>query len=63
MQVEREGWCLHRPDSGARVSNAYTIYHTQEDSPGKLGLILHGPYNWHQFKGKAPALKDECAYY
>ena len=48
-------------DSGARVSNAYAIYLLQEDSPGKLGLILHGLYSRHRDKSKVPTVKDERA--
>ena len=33
--------------SGARVRNAYTIYLIQEDSPKKLGLILHSIVSLH----------------
>ena len=63
MQVEREIRCLHLMDSGARVSNAYTIYLSEWNSPGKLGLIPHSIIEPHGFMIKAPVLKDECAYY
>ena len=33
--------------SGARVRNAYATYPLLEDSPGKLGLILHSIIDWH----------------
>ena len=50
MQVEREA--PSGVGSGARVSNAYAIYLTQENSPGKLGLMLHGPALLHGSVGK-----------
>ncbi len=44
--------------SGARVSNAYATCLEQEDSPEKLGLILHNT-NWsHGHMVKAPAVRD-----
>ncbi len=33
--------------TGARVRNAYATYPLLEDSPGKLGLILHSIIDWH----------------
>ncbi len=42
--------------SGARVSNAYATYLEQEDSPRKLGLILHNIIDSHVFIIKAPAV-------
>jgi hypothetical protein len=39
MQVERDS--PSGDESGARVSNAYVTCLTEENSPGKLGLILH----------------------
>ena len=44
------------PGSGARVSNAYAIYLIQENSPGKLGLMLHGSVDPHGLIDKAPAV-------
>ena len=35
------------PESGARVSNAYAIYPSHWDSPGKLGLIPDGLCTLH----------------
>ena len=35
--------------TGARVRNAYAIYLILEDSPRKLGLILHSITKWHRF--------------
>ena len=49
--------------TGARVSNAYTIYLLQEDSPEKFGLILHGITKSHGFVIKVSAVKDEYASY
>ena len=48
-------------DSGERVRNAYTTYLLEEDSPGKLGVILHIITLSHVCVMKAPALKDGCA--
>ena len=39
MQVERQHGTSVLMASGARVSNAYTTYLKDRDSPGKLGLI------------------------
>ena len=33
--------------TGARVRNAYATFLIQEDSPGKLGLILHNIIGSH----------------
>ena len=64
MQVERQ---QTEPSSvlasGARVSNAYMIYLSVEDSPGKLGLMPHVIQEWHHFWIKDPSLRDERAYY
>lgn len=49
--------------SGARVSNAYTIYLLQWDSPEKFGLIPHSIISWHQLIIKVSAVKDEYAFY
>ena len=53
------GWLT----SGARVSNAYGIYLQEEDSPGKLGIILHGFAGLHDLANKVEALEDDRAYY
>jgi hypothetical protein len=45
------------------VSNAYTIYLLQEDSLGKLRIILHSLFEPHGLISKAPAVIDECAYH
>jgi len=37
-----EGACTL--ETGARVRNAYATYLLQGNSPGKLGLMPHGPY-------------------
>ncbi len=42
MQVEGQHGTSVLVATGARVSNAYTTYLIQRDSPGKLGLIPHG---------------------
>ena len=47
--------------TGARVSNAYTIYLLLEDSPKKFGLILHNMFESHDLNIKVPAVKDEYA--
>ncbi len=49
--------------TGARVSNAYTIYLLQGDSPEKFGLIPHGIIESHGFIIKASVVKDEYASY
>ena len=49
--------------TGARVSNAYTIYLLQEDSPEKFGLILHGIIGSHGLIIKVSAVEDEYASY
>ncbi len=43
---------------GERVRNAYATYLSQEDSPEKLGLILHNITTRHLEVIKAPAVKD-----
>ena len=43
MQVEGQHRTSVLMATGARVSNAYTIYLVLRDSPGKLGLIPHSP--------------------
>ncbi len=47
MQVEGQHDCLQLVATGARVRNAYATYPLQEDSPGKLGLILHNIIDSH----------------
>jgi hypothetical protein len=42
--------------TGARVRNAYTIYLILEDSPKKLGLILHKIIGPHGLIIKATAV-------
>ena len=42
--------------SGARVSNAYAIYLTEGDSPGKLGVIRHSFVLSHGETNKVLAL-------
>ena len=49
--------------TGARVRNAYAIYPYLENSPKKFGLMLHSILEWHHFKIKASADKDEHASY
>jgi hypothetical protein len=49
--------------SGARVRNAYAIYLLQENSPEKFGIMLHNIIYQHWFMIKAPAVKDEHAFY
>ncbi len=49
--------------TGARVSNAYTIYLLQENSPEKFGLMLHGIIWSPDRLIKASAVKDEYASY
>ena len=49
--------------SGARVSNAYTIYLSQGYSSKKFELIPHGIYDWHQLYVKVSAVIDEYASY
>ena len=49
--------------TGARVSNAYTIYLLQENSPEKFGLMLHGIIGSHGFIIKVPMVRDEYASY
>ncbi len=45
------------------MSNAYTIYLLQEDSPEKFGLIPHGITRSHGFVIKASVVEDEYASY
>ena len=47
--------------SGGRVRNAYGTYPLLEDSPGKLGLILHNILERHLFNIKTPVVKDSRA--
>ena len=47
--------------TGARVRNAYTIYPILEDSPGKLGLILHSITDRHLEVIKDLSVLDEYA--
>ena len=47
MQVEGQHEYLYLVATGARVRNAYATYPLLEDSPGKLGLILHSIFEWH----------------
>ena len=47
MQVEGQHEYLYLVATGARVRNAYATYLLLEDSPGKLGLILHSIIRWH----------------
>ncbi len=61
MQVEGEIGCLHLMETGERVRNTYAIYLILEDSPGKLGLILHSITESHDSVIKAPAVQDERA--
>ena len=49
--------------TGERVSNAYTIYLQEWDSPGKLGLIPHSIIIPHGIIIKTPVLEDGCASY
>jgi hypothetical protein len=49
--------------SGARVRNAYATYPLLEDSPGKLGLILHSITRWHLKVIKDLLVKDGHAYH
>ena len=44
--------------TGARVRNAYATYLLQEDSPKKLGLILHNIFESHDLDIKVPAVED-----
>ena len=61
MQVERDA--PSGVESGERVSNAYATYPIAEDSPGKLGLILHSIQRSHGFWIKVEALWDRRACY
>ncbi len=58
MHASRTVRSLRGYTSGGRVRNAYEIYLLQEDSPGKLGLILHSIMKSHDFIIKASAVKD-----
>ncbi len=49
--------------TGARVSNAYTIYLLQGNSPEKFGLMPHGIIESHGLIIKVSAVKDEYASY
>ena len=53
----------YQATTGARVSNAYTIYLLQGDSPEKFGLIPHGIIERHLFIIKTPVVIDEYASY
>lgn len=48
---------LAPPTTGARVSNAYTIYLILEYSPEKFGLILHSLYEWHHLYSKGYGIR------
>ena len=62
MQVEGQRFGpSSKSATGARVRNAYAIYLLQEDSPGKLGLILHGHILLHDIICKDLLVKDEHA--
>ena len=63
MQVEGQQTISVVLATGARVSNAYTIYLLLEDSPEKFGLILHGITESHGFVIKVSAVEDEYASY
>ncbi len=49
--------------TGERVSYAYATCLQAEDSPGKLGLILHGIIESHGFMIKDQSLEDRRACY
>ena len=49
--------------TGARVSNAYTIYLVLRDSPEKFGLIPHGIIDRHLLIIKDLLVKDDYAFY
>ncbi len=61
MQVEGQHEYLYLVATGARVRNAYAIYLVLEDSPGKLGLILHGIIERHLEMIKDLSVQDEHA--
>ena len=48
--------------TGARVRNTYATCLQLEDSPGKLGLILHNIIGLHSLIIKAPAVEDGHAF-
>ena len=49
--------------TGARVSNAYTIYLLQGNSPEKFGLMPHSIIESPGYLIKVSAVKDEYASY
>ncbi len=58
MQVEGQHEYLYLVATGARVRNAYATYPVLEDSPGKLGLILHSITERHLFVIKDLLVQD-----
>ncbi len=63
MQVEGQHEYLYLVATGARVRNAYATYPLLEDSPGKLGLILHSITRRHLKVIKDLLVKDGHAYH
>ena len=63
MQVEGERSTSVEPTTGVRVSNAYEILLQQENSPRKLGLMLHKVIITPVIITKAEAVEDGHAYH
>ena len=63
MQVEGQHEYLYLMATGARVRNAYATYPLLEDSPRKLGLILHSTIKPHGLIVKDLLVKDGHAYH
>ena len=49
---------IHKPATGARVSNTYETYLTQGDNREKFRLISHILLNGHPLSRKATAVSD-----
>ncbi len=63
MQVEGQHGTSVLMATGARVSNAFTTYLLDWDSPEKLGVIPNKFFGSHGLKKKAEVSKDGCAFY
>ena len=63
MQVEGQHEYLYLVATGARVRNAYATYPLLEDSPRKLGLILHSIIKTHVLMIKDLLVMDGHAYH
>ena len=46
------GVAIHRKFSGERVRNTQAICLSVENSPVKIGVMLHGAVGWHHLNAK-----------